>query len=419
MTPVSEKQLEENPVHEHPPWLFGILAVPSGIGYWGVQGLLVPYLLRQHGVEVDRIARIVAIASIPGIWGFVSSPIVDLRWKRRTWVLASYILAALASGLAILLSAGSLTWVTILLFAAGALTNIASAAIGAVMSTVRAEVRGQASGWTQAGNIGAGTLAGGFGIWLASYSGIPGLAAVFVVILLAPVLAAFRIVERPFPHMPAGGLFAALGRDIWNLLKSAPTLVGLVFFLSPVGAGALTNLISSVGPDYHATASEVAWVAGAGGGLLLALGGLVGGFLCDRMHRMTAYAVFGMLAGATGAWLALGPATGFTYGAAFSAYAIATGLAFAAFLALVLEVLGHGRRAAATGYSLLFSAGNVPLIYMTWVDGVGYRHGGARGLAGVDALANLAGGLLLLGIARYCAAKWRVEPEPRRLKTAV
>ncbi len=393
--------------------------MPSGIGYWGVQALLVPYLLRQHGVEVDRIARIVAIASIPGIWGFVSSPIVDLRWMRRTWVLVSYALAALASGLAILLSPTSLVWVTILLFTAGALTNIASAAIGAVMSTVRAEVRGEASGWSQAGNIGAGTLGGGLGIWMAGFCGVPVLAAAFVLILLAPALAAYWIVETPYPHLPARVLFAALGRDVWDLLKSAPTLVALGFFFSPVGAGALTNLISSLGPDYHAPATEVAWVAGAGGGLLLAIGGLAGGFLCDRMNRMTAYAVFGILAGAAGAWLALGPATPFTYGAGFAAYALTTGLAFAAFIALILEVLGHGRRAAATGFSLLGSAGNLPLAYMTWLDGAGYRHGGARGLTGVDAAANLGGGLVLLAVARYCAAKWRTQPAAEPVQTAV
>lgn len=412
MTPI-------HPERENPAWLFGILAVPNGVGYWGVQALLVPYLLRQHGVEVDRIARTVAIASLPGIWGFVSSPIVDLGWTRRTWILLSYGLAALSSGLAILLAPASLTWVTILLFTAGALTNISAAAEGAVMSNVRAEKRGEASGWTQACNIGGGTLSGGLGIWMAGFCGLPVLAAAFVVILMVPALAAFWIVETPFPHMPGRQLFGALARDVWTLLRSATTLLGLLFFLSPVGAGTLTNLISSLGPDYHAPASEVAWVAGAGGGLLLAIGGLAGGFLCDRIDRWIAYALFGLAAGCAGAWLALGRMTPFTYGAGFAAYSIATGLAYAAFAALILEVLGHGRRAAATGYSLLLSAGNLPIAYMTWLDGAGYRHAGARGLAGVDAAANLVGGLILLLIARYLVVRHKQQPLLRELETAV
>ncbi len=56
---------------------------------------------------------------------------------------------------------------------------------------------------------------------------------------------------------------------------------------------------------------------------------------------------------------------------------------------------------------------------MTWLDGAGYRHGGARGLTGVDAAANLGGGLVLLAVARYCAAKWRTQPAAEPVQTAV
>ena len=36
----------------NPPWLFAPLAAPSGIASWGISALLVPYLLRKHGVAV-------------------------------------------------------------------------------------------------------------------------------------------------------------------------------------------------------------------------------------------------------------------------------------------------------------------------------------------------------------------------------
>jgi hypothetical protein len=106
--------------------------------------------------------------------------------------------------------------------------------------------------------------------------------------------------------------------------------------------------------------------------------------------------------------------TPFTYGAGYAAYALATGLSFASFIALILEVLGHGRRAAATGFSLLGSSGNLSLAYMTWLDGAGYKRGGARGLMGTDAVANVAGGVLLLLIARYCARRWKPRRSCRR-----
>jgi MFS transporter, PAT family, beta-lactamase induction signal transducer AmpG len=405
--------------HDNPAWLFGILTVPTGVGYWGVNGVLIPYLLRQHGVSVDRIAGVVAIASIPGVWFFLASPFVDLGLKRRTWILLSCVCSAVATGLAILRSAGSLEWVTALLFTAIALGGVATAAIGAVMTTIRPETRGQASGWTQVGNVGAGALAGGAGVWMASFCGLPVLASAAAAVMLIPALAALWIVETPHPRTPPRRLFAELGRDLWGLLWSWRTAVGLLFFLSPVGAGAVAGLISSVGPDYHAPNAEVAWVTGAGGGFLLAMGSLMGGFVCDRMHRMTAYAIFGILTGAADVWLMLGPATPFTYGAGYAAYALAAGLSFASFIALILEVLGNGRRAAATGYALLFSSGNLPLTYMTWLDGAGYKRAGARGLMGVDAMANLGGGVALLLIAHYCARRWQTQPLVAEVQTAV
>jgi hypothetical protein len=44
--------------------------------------------------------------------------------------------------------------------------------------------------------------------------------------------------------------------------------------------------------------------------------------------------------------------------------------------------------------------------YMTWLDGVGYKHAGVVGLMGVDALANGGVGLVLLLLAWLCASRW-------------
>jgi hypothetical protein len=44
---------------------------------------------------------------------------------------------------------------------------------------------------------------------------------------------------------------------------------------------------------------------------------------------------------------------------------------------------------------------------MTWLDGVGYRHGAVRGLMTVDALANGIGALVLLLVARSASRYFR------------
>src|SRR4029077_20908845 len=94
------------------------------------------------------------------------------------------------------------------------------------------------------------------------------------------------------------------------------------------------------------------------------------------------------------------------YAAGYTGYALASGVAYAAFTALVLEVLGKRGHAAGTAYSLLVASGNLPITYMTWLDGVGYKYSGARGLMGVDALANGIGAVLLLLFAAYCGHRW-------------
>jgi MFS transporter, PAT family, beta-lactamase induction signal transducer AmpG len=390
----------------NPPWLFAPLAAPSGIASWGVTALLVPYLLRKHGVAVDRIAIVSATASIPTFCFFLWAPVVDIGLRRRTWILLIYGCAALCLALAIRGSSGSLTRLTIFLFASSVIESLGRSAVGAVMTTLSPDVRGRASGWHQVGNIGAGALGGGACVWLADRIGLPFLSAAVAALVFLPALAAFRLAEIPHPRMAASRLFPALARDIWKVLWSWRALVGMVFFCSPVGAGAVGNLISALGPDYRASNAVVAWVSGAGGSVMLGIGSLTGGFVCDRLNRLTVYALSGLIAAACGAYLALAPGTPFTFSAGYAGYALSTGLAFTAFSALVLDVLGHGRRAAATGSSLLTSVGNLPVSYMTWLDGVGYKHAGALGLMGVDALANGGGGLLLLLLAWFCASRW-------------
>jgi PAT family beta-lactamase induction signal transducer AmpG len=180
-----------------------------------------------------------------------------------------------------------------------------------------------------------------------------------------------------------------------------------------VGSAAITNLISSVGPDYHASDAQVAWVSGIAGGLLAALGCMLGGFICDHMSRMAAYALAGLLSAVFSAWMALGKASPFTYTGGYAGYALSAGIAYAAFTALELEVLGKRRHAAGTAYSLLGSSGNLPISYMTWIDGAAYKRSGARGLMGADALANAVGALLLLVFAGTLARRWlAAEPLP-------
>src|SRR5258706_4608306 len=116
----NEPLADESAVKHNSPWLFGFLGIPNGLSN-AIIVLLMPYVLRRQGVSVDRIAEIVALASIPNVWYFLYSPVVDLGLRRRTWILLSASTAGLCSALAILLIPVSLPAVIVTLFTAAAL----------------------------------------------------------------------------------------------------------------------------------------------------------------------------------------------------------------------------------------------------------------------------------------------------------
>jgi MFS transporter, PAT family, beta-lactamase induction signal transducer AmpG len=393
------------PRRDNSPWLFGLLTLPFGV-FNNITTALIPFLLRKHGVSVDRIAEVVAISYIPSVWYFLWSPVVDLGLRRRTWILIAAGVSALCGGVAVMMSAGSLAWLTLVLVAGNVVVMLLSSANGAILTTLHPSVRGRASGWYQAGNLGGGALGGGLTIWLASFAPISAIALVCVAMTFVPALAALMISEEPRTHLQPAILFRAMGRDVWDVLKAPATWVGLLFFLSPVGSAAVVNLISSLGPDYHASDAEVAWVSGFAFGLISAGGCLLGGFACDRMKRTTAYVLAGLFSSVFSLWLALGRATALTYAGGYIGYALAAGFAYAAFTALELDVLGRRPHAAGTAYSLLGSSGNLPIAYMTWLDGAAYKRAGRVGLMGMDTLANGLGAVLLLVFAGSIARRW-------------
>ena len=75
-------------------------------------------------------------------------------------------------------------------------------------------------------------------------------------------------------------------------------------------------------------------------------------------------------------------------------YLATQGLCWARSVALIVEVVGADTRDASTLYSLLNAAVSIPVLYVVWLDGVGFRYFGTHGLLLTDALLNL----LMFGI---------------------
>jgi MFS family permease len=402
------------PLHNVPA-LFAVLVLPYAFTN-SVTVLLMPYLLRKNGMAVDQIAKIVAIALLPSVWSFLWSPLADAGFRRRSWVLVSALGAGLAAAGAILDIHGSHLVLTALLFLMNAFGGLLSSTCGALLTAMPEWLRGRSSGWYQGGNSAGSAIGGGLVIWLGDHASLPVVAMLIVAAMVLPALAALFIEETGLIRRAIGAQLAGLAQDLGDVFRARRTWLGLIFFLSPVSSAAIGNLISGVGEDYHASGNEVLWVTGIGGGLLSALGCFLGGIVADTMNRMVAYALAGGFSAVFGVYLGFAHATPFTYAVGYSGYAVAAGFGWAVATALVLDVVGNRKHAAASAYATLNATCNAPVTYMTLLDGVGYKHWGRPGLMATDAAANGVFGIILLLVAMFAGHHWQHRPKTATAK---
>jgi hypothetical protein len=124
------------------------------------------------------------------------------------------------------------------------------------------------------------------------------------------------------------------------------------------------------------------------------------------MDRKTAYALYGLLMAMCTVAMAIAPRTEAMYVVFTLMYAFIQGLTYAGFTAVVLETIGLG--AAATKYNLYASLSNMPIAYMTLVDGWAHTRWGAAGLLGAEAAIGVVGIIVFVAVAMVLPRRaWR------------
>ena len=144
-------------------WLFGVVSMPYG-SFNGIIAVALPYLLRQRGVPVSRIATYEALVQAPAFWYFLWAPAVDLALRRRTWITLLGVLSGVTTAIAFALPATtSVVTIVWLLVAASACNQPISSAVGGLMaSSMPSYMFGRAAGWSRTAR-GAGTGIQGYG----------------------------------------------------------------------------------------------------------------------------------------------------------------------------------------------------------------------------------------------------------------
>jgi MFS family permease len=378
-----------------------VLIIPFGL-VTGFISVTLGYLLGKAGVKAEGVAALVAISFIPQTWKFLWAPVADLTLSRKRWyalsaVLCGFGLAALG---AIPPVAASLPLMSAVAFAASLATTFLAMSVESLMAygTPDAE-RGRAGGWFQAGNLGGFGIGGGAALWIAEHFPQPWLPGVTLgaVSLLCCIALAFIQEPQKFERPPS--VFLSIVRvlsDLWSVARSRPGFLALLICFLPIGTGAATNLWAAISADWRASANTVALVTGALGGVASAAGCLVGGYWCDRMDRKKAYWVFGLVQAACAIAMAISPRTEVVYIAYVMLYAFISGLTYAAFSAVVLEAIGHG--AAATKYNVFASLSNMPIAYMTLVEGWAHTRSGASTMLWAEAAICMAAIVVFMGM---------------------
>lgn len=408
--PAGDAAPRHKPVH---PFLFLVLFMPFG----AVPGFLtvaLAYELSRKGISTGDIAVVVGISYLCLIFKWLWAPLVDTLLTRKIWYVGSTLVCGLGLWLAGRAAMGdhpSLALISAALTLSNFTSTLLAMAVESLMAaTVPDHQRGRAGGWSQAGNLGGQGLGGGLSLWLIQSAGLSDAASGGALGLLCALccLALFWVDDsRPLlkvdgrveaaGHLGVRANLRAIGGDLWDLLRSRIGILALLICLLPIGSGAAQNLWSPIADEWHASAEVVAFVTGAMSGVISAFGCLVGGWLCDRIDRRTAYCLFGFLLVATAIGMALCPRTSSQYIFWTSAYALVVGLCYAAYCAVVLEAIGD--TAAATKFSFLSSVSNAPIMLMTFVDGAANTRWGTGGMLWTDAWCGVAGIVVFVAVA--------------------
>jgi PAT family beta-lactamase induction signal transducer AmpG len=384
------------------PSVFLFLIVPFG-AMGGYLSVAIGYQLTQAGVSVEEVAALIAASYIPQTWKFLWAPVADTTLSRKTW----YLLAGLVSALGIFVTgavpadAASLPRLyAAVLISMVASTFLAMATESLMVYNTPPELQGRAGGWFQAGNLGGNGLGGGAGLWLAQTLPDPWMAAAAIAVACALCCAALWFVPEPPPLARTGHygrMLVAVLKDLWRVVRERAGILALLICFLPIGSGAAANLWSAVADDWHASANTVALATGVFSGIVSALGCIFGGYGADKMDRKTAYVLYGLLMAISTVAMALAPRTETMYVVFTLIYAFIQGLTYAGFTAVVLETIGLG--AAATKYNLYASLSNMPIAYMTLVDGWAHTRWGAAGLLNVEAAFGVVGIVVFIGVA--------------------
>lgn len=387
-----------------PPWAMGLAVAPMGF-YFGFVSTAMPILLAAHGVSVEKISEVSAVGFSPSFWAFLLCPILDVRFSKKTYAVFFAGVAAVCVALSSLLTANLMAFTAVLTVGCAAAVIFGNAHGGWMPDVIEGRHYSAVGGTTNIANLGA---AGAFAwVTVRLMRTIPARPAAWLLALLvmAPTVLLLFIPVPAKPMRGASETFRSFFRDLYQVCRRPGCILGLVCFLSPTACFALTNLFSGMGADFHAPEARVTDINGPLVAIVCSIGCLLGIWFCSRYLRRNVYVVTGFGGAAAALGLIWSPHTLAWYAAGVLAYNFFQGINYTAFSALSFEIVGPGNPLSSTQIALLTASANLPISYMTAIDGRFHTLYGLGGMLAVDAGSSVAVGVVLLLVFRRFAPR--------------
>ncbi len=382
----SEPNSTHIPVH---PSIFTLLILPFGI-ITGYISVTLAFLFTREGISVEKVAALIAAGVLPHIFKFVWAPLVDSFLSLKKWYLIANGISALgilATGILPIKDSSLPLMTFIVIFSNFMITFLGMANDGLMAHDVPEKLKGRAAGYSQAGCLGGIGLGGGAGLWLAQR--LPEEWMVAAILAITCLLCCFGLFFLKEPKSTIRDhrmmkTFRNLVEDVYITLKTKMGILAMILCFLTLGTGAASNLWSAVAKDWNAGADTVALATGVMAGLLSAAGCLLGGWICDRIKRQSAYLLFGLLGALCALGMAYSPKTELMYIIWTSLYAVIMGLSYAGYNAFVLEAIGKG--AAVTKYNIYAALSNAPIYLMIYIEGWAHTRWGSKGMLNTEAV---------------------------------
>jgi PAT family beta-lactamase induction signal transducer AmpG len=399
-----------------PAWALGLATLCNG-AFSGVLVITVPQLLAARGVPELQIASISGLSFLPGAFNFLAAPILDVGLSRRIY--AIILALGLASLTAVSLNVlDNLPLLAVTMFAANICYYLYTPAVAGWFSQLLARNEEPVLGaWLSAASFAAFGASAAAAILI--LRGLPyevGIAVICVIGLLPLGLFAL-IPHEPTPTLSFQDSFGPVTRNLAKIVRDRHIWRMMALFAVPCATFSLTNTLSGIGRDFHASESFVGLIGGVGATVGGVCGSLVAPLLARRLPPLALYISTGLAGALFTLSLLIPTRTPLLFATAMVGENVFQGIGFALIYGLVLLSIGKNNPIASTQFALVNAASVVPIVYMPMLDGLGYARGGLAGNLAMDAGLSLAACAVMgLLFARPWRDTVRVEdvaaPEP-------